>query len=369
MKLKVLQENLLRALVRTGRNVSASPQLPILQSVLLETEEGRLRVTTSNLQTTEAVWAGAKTEEEGGACAPARLLTELVASLPPGSIELTAGEGGLAVVAPGTRATMPVAPATEFPPLPQIKDAPRTKIKKYDLVAALNQALFAAATDEGRPLLTGIKIKQSGAKTLIVATDGYRLSVQPLALPFKEGLDVVVPARALAEISRVGAEEKEADEISFLMTGDGQLQLVVGDTELTTRVLEGSYPDFEKIIPQKFLTRAIIEKAQLLRAAKSAAIFARDNANIIRLKIADRSVVVSANAPQTGKNEVEIEANIEGDGGEIAFNSRFLLEFLNNFTQDRLVFEMTGSLSPGVFKNEKDDGFLHIIMPVRVTSG
>ena len=141
---------------------------------------------------------------------------------------------------------------------------------------------------------------------------------------------------------------------------------VVGDTEIRTRLIDGDYPNFEKIIPTKYNTRVLLEKAALLSAAKSAAIFARDNANIVKLHIENQTVTISANTPQIGQNQVDVEANVDGEGGDMAINSRFLLECLSNFPGDELLFEMTGSLNPGVFRPVKDDSYLHIIMPVRV---
>jgi DNA polymerase-3 subunit beta len=178
----------------------------------------------------------------------------------------------------------------------------------------------------------------------------------------------IIPARALSEVAKLGLEEKEEKTIRVGLAGEKQAGFIIGDTTLLTRLLDGEYPNFERIIPKMFTTRALIEKEPFLRAVRSAAIFARDNANIVRLSLDKQKLVVSANAPQVGENKVELEAKIDGDGGEIAFNSRFLIDFLTNFPEEEFLFEMTGALNSGVFKPVKDDSFLHIIMPVRVTS-
>jgi DNA polymerase-3 subunit beta len=228
--------------------------------------------------------------------------------------------------------------------------------------------LFSAASDEGRPILTGIKIKEDGEETLLAATDGYRLSTKKIVLPLKKFVDAVIPARTLSEVLKIANEEKEEKTVYVGKTPDGQVGFMVGDTTIFTRLLDGEYPNFDRIIPKTFTTRVLIDKEPFARAVRSAAIFAKDNANIVRVVLDKQKIVVSANAPQVGENKVELDAKIDGDGGEIAFNSRFLVEFLANLAESEFVFEMTGALNPGVFKLVKDESFLHIIMPVRVTS-
>lgn len=366
MNIQILQENLLKALTRTGRILSSKPQLPVAQNALLQTKTGGLRVVTTNLETTEAVSVGAKVEQEGTACVSSRLLTELVLTLPPETVRLETKDEGVIVRCSGYQAEVPGVSPKEFPPAPEHAGIKKQKTKKEDLVRALSLVLFAAATDEGRPILTGVKFFGDQKGTTIVATDGYRLSLKKTGRENQEPLDMTVPARALFEMVKTAIEEKDVAEISFGKTESGQLAFVVGDTEITTRIIDGDYPDVFKIIPTSFTTRALFDKDSLTRAVKSAAVFARDNANIVRFVIENQTLVVSAQSAQTGKNQVEMSAKVDGDGGEIAFNSRFLLDFLNNFPEPEVLFEMTGSLNPGVFRPVKDDSYLHIIMPVRV---
>jgi len=366
MLLSVLQENLHRALARTSRVVATKPQLPILAHVLLRAEEGRLVVAATGTETTEVVWTGAKTEKEGGLCVPSRLFTELVGSLPQEAVRLEEKEGQLCVSCGNTSATIPGVSATEFPPVVPEEGPAGTSTEKGALAQGLGLALFAAATDEGRPILTGIKIVQKEKGAQFVATDGYRLSVVQSQASLPRGTDVVVPGRGIAEFLRVCQEEKEEKEVRLSFGVDGQTTLVVGDTRVVARQIGGEYPSFEKIIPARHNTSAAVDTQALARAVKSAAIFARDNANIVRLRVDKTTLTVSANAPQVGENSVGVDAQIEGEGGEIAFNSRFLLDLFSNFPEEELVFEMTGSLNPGLFRPAKDKNFFHVIMPVRV---
>lgn len=368
MIVSVLQENLLKALTKTGRNIPAKPQLPVLQNVLIKTDSGGLTLTTTNLETTEIVRTGAKVEEDGEMCVSSRLLTELVMSLPRETVKMTISEGSLVLSCLGTTATMQGTPGSEFPPLSGEGRADRVPLDKNKLTEALSSVLFSAAEDEGRPILTGVKIFSEDGAAVFASTDGYRLAVKKLELPLKDNLDLIIPAKALIEVVKTGQEDKENKTVLFSESENGQLWFVAGDTEIITRKIEGEYPDFKKIIPAKFSTRTVFEKEELSRAVKSAAIFARDNANIIRIHIENQTVVVSANTPSVGENKIEFETKVDGEGGDIAFNSRFLLELLNNFVGDELIFEMTGSLNPGVFRPAKDESYLHIIMPVRVSA-
>jgi len=366
MTISVLQENLLRALARTGRVVPLKPQLPIIQNILLSTEEGRLKLTATNLETTETVLVGAKVEKNGGICVSSRLLGEFVSSLPQETVHLSLKDGALLVQCGGFRASIPGVAAEEFPRLAVVTKEKGEAIEKENSIRAVERVLFSAATDEGRPLLTGVRIAGAGDDTTIVATDGYRLSLNRMSLKTKKELTLLIPARALGEVLKVGVEEKSVKDIYITPPLDGQVSFFIGDTEIRTRLIDGEYPNIEKTIPTKHNTRVLLDRNGLEKAVKAASIFARDNANIVRFHVENQTVTISANTPQVGEDQIDIEAKVDGEGGDMAFNSRFLLEFLANFHEEELLFEMTGSLNPGVFRPVKDDSYLHIIMPVRV---
>lgn len=366
MKISVLQENLLRAATRTNRIISSKPPLPVLSNILILATKESLTLTASSLETTESVLVGAKVEKEGGLCVPAKVFSELISSLPQDTVTLEEKEGSLFVSCVGIRASLAGLAAGEFPPAGKPEGKKETALEKESLVSLLSLVLFAASTDEGRPLLTGVKIVQKEEGALVAATDGYRLSVYHSALSLPKGTDMVVPGRALGEVLRVCQEEKEVKEVALSDSGDGQLVARIGDTTVITRRIEGEYPNFEKTIPSKHTTTAVIDREQFVKAVKSASIFARDSANIVRLHIGKNTLTVAANTPQVGENTAAVDVKTEGEEADIAFNSRFLGELLSNFPGDEVVFEMSGSLNPGVFRSLKDPAFLHIIMPVRV---
>jgi DNA polymerase-3 subunit beta len=366
MKIQILQENLVKALSRTGRIISTKTQLPILQNVQLITDEGMLRVTATNMETTVSCSVGAKEEKEGGLCVSSKLLTELVLSLPSETVILEDKGGALTVSTTRMHAVLPGIPSGEFPPIQLLHGKHEYKFEKDFLKKVFGKVLFAAATDEGRPILTGVKITYDKGDLTLAATDGYRLSFT--RAPYEKGelLNMVVPARSLGEVYKVIGEEKDGVVVSMSKTEEGLLLFSIGDTKIVTRLIDGEYPNYEKIIPKSHTTRMRADANIFTSAVKSASIFARDNANIVKLHLEEKGATVSANTPQVGQNTVDVDATVEGEGGDIAFNSRFLLDFLNNFDGEEIVFEMTGSLNPGVFKATKNDTFLHIIMPVRV---
>jgi len=367
MNITLLQEHLSTALSRVGKIVTPKTQLPILGMVLLETKDNQLRMVTTNTETTCVSWVGAKVTKEGGVCVPVKLLSEFVLSLPSDKVTLETKENNLTISCGGFTATIPGVGKDEFPPVPE-KKKEASKTKKDIFVKSIGAVLSAAATDEGRPILTGVKIQKKDGDMVLAATDGYRLSVKRSDVGISGLTDIVIPARALSEIVRVSMEEKETDTVEIAVIGDGQLGFYLGNTEIYTRAIDGEYPNYEKIIPKTTTTKAVLDHEVFLRAVKSAAIFARDNANIIKLHFEKDEVVISANTPQVGENTVTVSTKIEGEDQDIAFNSRFLLEFLGSIDEEKIVFEMTGSLNPGVFKIEGDDSFFHIIMPVRVQS-
>lgn len=368
MKFSLLQTNLLTTLTKATRVVSSKSQLPILQNVLLQTKEEYLYIIGTNTETTIVAKTNAKIDKQGGLCVPAKLFLEFISTLPEGKVICEEKEGSLSVVCEGYKATIPGVLKEEFPAIPETKKGKETEIKKDTLLKAMEMVIFSAAIDEGRPILTGVKVKKTEEGVILVTTDGYRLSLKREDVSFGEETDVIIPARTLVEVMRIGSEEKTNEKILFKQIEGAQLVFFVGNTEIYTRVIDGEYPNFEKILPKSHTTRVVFEKEGLLKATKSVALFARDNANIIKFHIEEGKINISANTPTVGQNNVELFVETEGEGGEIAFNSRFLLEFLGHVNEDKIVFEMTGSLNPGVFKLSNGDDYLHIIMPVRVTT-
>lgn len=366
MKIELLQENLLKTVSRVGRLIPAKAQLPIMQNIRIEAKNGVITFTATNLETTETVLVRGKITEEGGMCVPARVFGEFVATLPTATVLLEVDDLQLTVKCEGFTATFPGIGLGEFPVAPGEAAEKEAKTPKAEFLAALDLVLFAAASDEGRPVLTGVKVIEEDGGTTLAATDGYRLGVKRLNLSLPAISGKIIPARALSEIAHVAGEEKDATELGFSQKEEGGVRISCGDTDLTTRLIDGEFPDFKRIIPKSWNTKVVVDKGLLSQAVKSAAIFARGNANIIQVAITENELVVSASAAGAGKNSVTVAAKVEGEGGEIAFNSRFLSDLFAHAPGEEVQLEMTGALNPGVFRVAGDESYLYVIMPVRV---
>ncbi|MBU1322958.1 DNA polymerase III subunit beta [Patescibacteria group bacterium] len=374
MKVSLLQENLAKGMGLVSRVVANKAQLPVLSNVLLATDKGKLRLSATNLETGMNLWLGGKIEGEGKLTVPAKIFNEVISSLPQETVVLEKEGEGLKISCGRFKSKINGIAAEEFPLMPSLRDGKTIKetfsLDREAVEKGLGQVAMAAATDESRPIFTGVKMELEEKKLRMAATDGYRLSVKTVLnlRGLKKQKSLVVPARALMELVRaIAAGETEAKEVVLAATEEErQLIMAYGEVEVVTRILEGEFPDFDKIIPTSHTTSIVLDAEELLQAVRAAAVFAKDSANIVRFKVSDSGLLISANAPQVGENEVELSGKKTGEDAEIAFNSRYLLEMLNVIEVKELKLEMSGPLSPGVFKPKEDNGLIHIIMPVRV---
>lgn len=379
MKLEILQENLIKGLSVVGRAVTSKPQIPILANILLATEEGRLKITATNLEIGITTWVGAKVLKEGAFTVPARTFIELVSTLPAGKVELELTEGQLLITAGGFKAKINGIPAAEFPSTGQDKAEEARKnileLDTGDFVEAVNKTSFSAAMDESRPVLTGVLFKFTEKGLDLVATDGFRLSLKKLEGGSLKGKTEefekmpIVPVKALLEAARIVGESKDRKTVKISFS-PAEVKFLLEDVWVTARLIEGNFPSYEKIIPEKGSLKITADSQSLGRAVRTAGIFARDSANIVKfVKGSSANFIVKANAAQVGENETEVEAKMEGDDIDlaIAFNYRYLLDFLGSLgKEEQVIMEFSGPLAPGVFRIPSDPEFLHIIMPVRV---
>ena len=380
MKFSCLQENLSRGLAIVGRAVANRATLPITQNVLLSTDQSMLKLSATNLEIAMTTWVGGKVEEEGAITVPSRLLGELVSSLPrePIELELQPGTGVLRLTCARSEANIHGADASEFPPIPTVEEGVAAQIDPQVLKSAIARVAFAAATEESRPVLTGVEVKLEGEQFSMAAADGFRLAVQhgPLVQAVDSETKVIVPARTLNELSRLLGDQEEPVEI-MLTPAKGQVlfRMKGNETvETVSQLLQGSFPNYEQLIPQGYQTRAVFDLEPLLRAARTAAIFARDGSNIIRLQVQPAregetagKLIISARSEEVGDNQDEVDADeIEGDEGKIAFNSRYLLDVLSVLERGKITLETTASSSPGVFKPTGSDDYIHVVMPMFV---
>lgn len=375
MKLEILQENFSRGLSIVCRTLSTKPQMPILSHVLLTAKSGQLSLTVSNLETTTVVTVGAKVETAGDFTVPAKTLLEIVNSLSAEKVSLEVIEGVLSLACGRFKAKINGVPATEFPQILGAgvtgQDGSSWEIDRSAFLAAVSRVSFVAATDESRAVLTGILFRPRASGIILAATDGFRLSVVTIdkIAAGKVGEDFIVSAKALGEAAKILNDSKAETLKVKLLPETNEIFFDFGEIKIYSRLIAGNYPDFEKIIPPNSIIKIVVSAEELLKLTRLAAIFARDSANIVKLKIKNSKLKISANAPQVGENEGEMDIQTEKDDNEefvIAFNYRYLLDLLACISAGELTVEFTSSLAAGVFRLPKDPNFLHIIMPVRV---
>jgi DNA polymerase III subunit beta len=372
VKLSVMQENLARGLSVVSRAVSNRSTLPVLANVLLKTEDAGLKLTATNLEIGITYWVPGKIETDGATTVPAKLLTDLVNSLPAGDrvdLELQAGDV-LHLRCGRFESHIKGIDADEFPAIGAAGERPTTRIAQNVLRRALAETAFAAASDEARPILTGVLARFEGDQLTLAAADNYRIAVK--TIPILDAVpetSVVVPARALNELARILSDVEDPVEV-VLAGGRNQILFHLDGIDLVSRLIDGQFPNYQQVVPQSHTTRATLDREELLRAVRPAALIAHESANIVKLQVSadgEPGITVSANA-EVGDHVGQVEAAVEGDGTTIAFNARYLADVLTNVDADQFALELNGPLSPGVFKPVGDDHYIHVVMPVRTTS-
>ena len=378
MKIVVLQENLIKGINAVSRVTTTSGKLPVLSHIVLLAQKQGLFLQGTDLELSLKLRVGAKIEKKGEFGVPAKLFSEFIASLNPGRVELEVKSGQMEVRSSGNKANFQ-GMVSEFPEIPTTI---KTELFEYEggsVEKDVSQVVFAAASDETRPVLTGVQWKREGKYLRMVATDGYRLSIKKVKVSFpklkqsqnKDWIKIV-PAKALTELTNLAKQFEKDEKITVGLTEDGnQVVFKFKEGVLVSRLLEGEFPPFEKILPEEGETKIKFKHDKLLAAVRMAAIFARESANLVKWGVGKNKVTLKANSPQIGENESEIEAEVSGKGGNIAFNSRYLLDFLSAVEVDgkkaaEINFEMSGSLAPGLFTVSGDDSYQHVVMPVRV---
>ena len=375
MKISCLQEHLAKGLGIVGRAVALRSTLPITANVLLSSDEGRLKLSATNLEIALSCWIGAEVETEGAITVPARLLTDFVNSLPSEQIEMTLAQRSrqLKLVCARNEANIGGMDADDFPPIPTVEDGGSLELDPETLHKAISQVIIAAATDDSRPVLTGVDVVMEGDQLTLAAADGFRLSVRHLKLAKEvpERVEVIIPARALAELNRLLPEETEPVEMTFNATRT-QALFKLKNIELVAQLLQGTFPNYSQLIPDSHESRAVVDVGDFLRETRIAAIFARDGSGIIRIQciageeLAPGKMTISARAEEIGDNMGEIDAAVEGDAAKIAFNSKYLQDFLQVLDGGRVALETNGPSKQGVLRPVGDDSYIHVVMPMFV---
>jgi DNA polymerase III, beta subunit len=376
MKVTVLQENLARGLGVVSKAVSPRSTLPVLANVLIASDEGRLRLSATNLEMGITCWIPARIDEEGSTTVPARTFSDLVATLPSDQVLLKLDPQTQTLNVRGGSSTNDIKciDAQEFPPMPVPDFDGAVQINVGDFREMIHQVAFAASSDEARPVLMGVLVQVDKDKLTMAAADGFRLSVRKavLSTPSAAPVSAIVPAQALKELARVATDSEEPIYM-VLPKGRGQVVFRVKDVEVVSQLIDGTFPDYQQIIPRSYKSRTLVSTSSLLKACKQAEIFAREGSNVARFNIKSAQgemqpseVEISATSEETGKNETIVEATVDGGGLLIAFNVKFLREALEVIRTPNVALETSAPNAPGVVKPVGDDQFLHVIMPMHL---
>ena len=376
MKLTCLQENLKRGLATVSHAVAGKSTLPVLANVLLTTDGGRLKLAATNLEIGITHWIGAQVQEEGAVTVPAKLLADVVGGLPSDRVTLTLDARTQTIKIECGRFTSNIKgiEADEFPTIPTIADkAPAASVPPDVLREAIDQVVFASASDDTRPVLAGVLVRMHDTRLFLAAADGFRAATRTVTLPepVSQQAEFIVPARALAELSRIAGETQGAVSIT-VAPGGSQVLFHTETTELVSRLIDGKFPDVERIIPTQYLTRTVLDTDELRKAIKLASFFAASSQQVVKLtmepggELGPGKLVISANAAEVGDNTGELDGMIHGEGGQVALNVKYLTELLGVVKSAQIAIETQSPQNPGVFKPVGQDSYVHIIMPMSI---
>ncbi len=365
MKFSILQHDLLPVIQSVGRSIGAKANLPVLENIYISAESSRLKLSATNLEIGVMKYVKAEVLDKGEITIPGRTLTEIIAGIGPANLEFESNGEILSITAGKFHASINGISALEFPIIP-ISEEVGVEFEK-SILLSLSRILFAAAVDEGRPQLTGVLTEVDKDEIDFVATDGFRLAHKRVDLQkgsnqFKN----LIPKRTLEEVIRMLSEESAS--VVSIATSKDQNQIVfrIGDTIVSSRLIEGNFPSWEKIIPTKFPTKLICERDLLSRSLKLASVFAKNETNIVVLHIAKSGIKIESSTKEMGQQENEIEAEVTGEELKIAFNTRFLQDAINNCPSDQIQLEFSGTLTAARLKPTTDEGLEFIVMPLRV---
>jgi len=365
MKIICTQENLKNGLAVVGRIISNSNTLPILNNLLLKNENGLLKVSATNLEIAITNSIRCKVEEDGAVTVSSKTLIDLVNNLPNKNINIQTKENSLFIEAENYHTNIKTLPAEEFPLIPEVEGRGVLSINSQELKAALDQVVFAAATNQTQPEISGILFAGEGESLRIAATDRYRLAEKKITVGKNSGqtMEAIIPQKTCVELSRIIGNQKGEVELRFSET---QVAINFNETQIISRLVDGQYPDYRQIIPTSFITTAVTEKTPLVNALRAAAVFGQ-NSNSVNVAFSEekQQMVLTAESSDLGKSAVELPAKIEGKGGTLVLNYHYLLDCLSGIDSKSVVVKMIDDNSPSLVVPEDKKDYIYLVMPIK----
>lgn len=365
MEASLAQEKLAKALAIAGRIATNKANLPVLNNVLLRVDNNQIVIASTNLELAATTSIGAKITKPGSITVPAKLVSEFVSNLPGGIIELSTKGTALKLHSGGYISTLNGIEADEFPELPTIdeKTSVHYTISSQDFKQAITQTIFTCSNDVTRPVLTGVYWYSFEGWLYLVGTDGYRLAERRL-VETKSEVAAIVPTSTLHEVLRAISDSTEEIDILFDET---QVRFRIDEVEITSRLIDGKYPDYKKLLPQNTDPVATVKTNELVRTTKIASLFARESGGSVSLSTekSSQKVSIESVASEVGENISEIDATVTTDG-KVSLNSRYLAEVLSVIDAPELNISYSGKLAPIVITStDKTPDYTHIIMPLK----
>lgn len=375
MQFSCLQDNISKGLANVSRAVAQRAPLPITQNVLIEAEDSKLKITATNLEIAISTWVSAEVSEGGSLTLPARMLTDFINSLPSGEkveVKKSKDRAAVEIVCNTFNGRISGTPSEEFPPIPETSESPTISISSKELKKSLGRVALVAASDDSRPVLMGVKVDIDSDWITLAAADGFRLAVDKIALSGDENpsSSAIVPGKTMLEIERLIDDSSQSTIQVSITDSSNQIMFNMENIQVVSQLIQGQFPDYEKLIPNSSTTQTSVDRSKLLQSIKAASIFARDGSGIIKL-VMDRNsnkISILSNAEEIGDLENDIDADVNGDDSKVAFNSKFLQDVVGVLDTAQIKIDTSSPSSPGVFteKSNGDSNYRHVIMPMFV---
>jgi len=366
MKATILQDNFAKALQAVSRVVSNRTTLPVLGNILIAIEDGKICLSATDLEVAVTAKISGKVESEGKITIPARILSDFVLNNSDESLELDLKDLSLNLKSNRYEANIKGIDAEEFPTVPKPSGEVFIEILANDFAESVKKIIIASATDDTRPVLAGVYFKFNGKNLTLAATDSYRLAEKRIALESEvKSKEIIVPNHAMSEIFRLASVSDPKEKIKIIIE-ENQAFFILGDVQIVSRLIEGSFPNYEQIIPKSLKITAKCKLADALSAIKMSALFARDVANNIKISLTKKELVIKSVAEQLGSTVSKVESEISGGEVEIAFNARYLIDVLSVFPGDEVEFSFNDEASPGLVKSNKEEDYLYLVMPLKI---
>lgn len=365
MKLIVTKDNLKKGLFVVSRVVGVGNPLQVLNNILIKTDQGRVKLSSTNLEIGVNTWVGGKVEEEGSLTVPARLINDYINNLPTDKVVLQNKETTLTVESENYHTNIKGLSADDFPLIPQVSDEPFAVIDGQELKDVFSETIWATAQNETQPEISGVFMAFEEGNIRIAATDRYRLAERTALLkqPVREAKEVIIPFRTISELYKILSTGNGEVSIYFSET---QVLFKFDETELISRLIDAQYPPYQAIIPKEFTTEVVTGREELMHAIKATSLFASESNNI-QLRVSEKDgITVTASSAASGENTTQIPAKVTGDENSAVFNFKYLLDCLNNLKEKNVVLKLISDASPAMIVPENRTNYLYIVMPIKI---